>query len=90
MLKKAIYPKTKRVQEKDEFVITEKLDGSNLCIFKKEGKIYFAQRNNIFESSELNKDVAYKGLIGWVEENLSTLEEVLNERCSCRSPWMWW
>lgn len=88
MLKKSIYPKTKRVQGKDEFVITEKLDGSNLCIFKKEGKIYFAQRNNIFESSELNKDVAYKGLIGWVEENLSTLEESLNEGSVLCGEWI--
>lgn len=88
MLKKSIYPKTKRIKEKDEFVITEKLDGSNLCIFKKEGKIYFAQRNNIFESSELNRDVAYKGLVGWAQENLSTLEELLNEGSVLCGEWI--
>ena len=35
MIKKEIYPKTKRVSCSGEKVeITEKLDGSNLCIFK--------------------------------------------------------
>ena len=36
MLKKTLYPKTKRVPSKLKNIeITEKLDGSNLCLFKK-------------------------------------------------------
>lgn len=37
MIKKEIYPKTKRVSNLgDKIFITEKLDGSNLVFFKKE------------------------------------------------------
>ena len=36
MIKKEIYPKTERVKETGGTIyITEKLDGSNMCIFKK-------------------------------------------------------
>ena len=45
MLKKEIYPKTARVKCNGETVcVTEKLDGSNLVIFKKNGMVYIAQR----------------------------------------------
>ena len=48
MIKKEIYPKTKRVSCKgDKVYLTEKIDGSNLVFFKKDDKLYFAQRNNI-------------------------------------------
>lgn len=44
MIKKEIYPKTKRIKNAgDKVYITEKLDGSNMCIFKKEGIVYIAQ-----------------------------------------------
>ena len=50
MIKKEIYPKTKRVSCKgDKVYITEKLDGSNLVIFKKNEELYIAQRKNIFK-----------------------------------------
>lgn len=38
MIKKSIYPKTKRLgKENSVITITEKLDGSNLAFFKKDG-----------------------------------------------------
>ena len=66
MIKKEIYPKTKRVScMGDKVELTEKLDGSNLVIFKKNDELYIAQRNNIFKINELeeNKDKLYKGLL---------------------------
>ena len=55
MIKKTIYPKTERVKISSENVceITEKLDGSNLCIFKLNEKLYIAQRNNIYGVDEI-------------------------------------
>ena len=48
MIKKSIYPKTRRVKIAGEKVyITEKLDGSNLVFFKKNDEVYIAQRKNI-------------------------------------------
>ena len=56
MIKKEIYPKTQRVRcDGDKVYITEKLDGSNLVIFKKNDKLYFAQRKNIICIDEIAK-----------------------------------
>ena len=61
MLKKEIYPKTKRVScLGDKVYITEKLDGSNLCIFKKNEELYIAQRKNIINFSELEEQKDYE------------------------------
>ena len=51
-----IYPKTPRIPiGGDKIYLTEKLDGSNLVFFKKEGQLYIAQRKNIFTLSELEE-----------------------------------
>lgn len=87
MIKKEIYPKTKRVScSGDKVYITEKLDGSNLCIFKKEDVLYIAQRNNIYSINELEevKGIIYKGLYQWLLDNKEVLEkELLNNACVC-------
>ena len=58
MIKKEIYPKTKRVScVGDKVYVTEKLDGSNLVFFKKDNELYFAQRNNIFKFDEIEENV---------------------------------
>lgn len=77
MIKKTLYPKTKRVKFKNRVVITEKLDGSNIGFFKVNGELVIAQRNNIFLVSELeeNKGMLYKGLKGWIEENGEDLKK---------------
>ena len=86
MIKKEIYPKTKRVSCSGEKIqITEKLDGSNLCIFKKQGKLYIAQRNNIlcFDELEENKNIIYKGLYQWVNDNQDVLNNIRDDSVLC-------
>ena len=87
MIKKEIYPKTPRIKIDGEWItITEKLDGSNLVIFKLNDEIYFAQRNTILKYSELeeNKQILYKGLLGWANDNIEVLQEQLYEgSCLC-------
>lgn len=88
MIKKSIYPKTERVKVNGNSTceVTEKLDGANLCIFKKNGLLHFAQRNNIYTTEELEeaKGIMYKGLYAWIEEHKQNLEEELREgSCLC-------
>lgn len=72
MTKKTLYPKTKRIGSKEKVVITEKLDGSNLGIFKIDGELLIAQRNNTFiwrPGIEVEKEESskiYKGLLEWL------------------------
>ena len=86
MIKKEIYPKTKRVKlAGGKVYVTEKLDGSNLCFFKKDEEMYIAQRNSIYKFSELeeNKDKLYKGLYQWIEDNKEALNDIYNGAVIC-------
>lgn len=87
MIKKEIYPKTKRVScAGDKVYITEKIDGSNMVIFKKEDKLYIAQRKNIICEDEFEeaKNVMYKGLYQWLQDHKDYLKEhLLNDACIC-------
>lgn len=86
MLKKEIYPKTKRVScSGDKVYVTEKIDGSNLVIFKKQDELFIAQRNNIFIFSELDemKDRLYKGLYQWLMENKDAFYDLHNNSAIC-------
>lgn len=90
MIKKCIYPKTERVKIDQSNVceVTEKLDGSNLCIFKKNDTLYIATRNNIISIDELYnekaKGILYKGLYAWLEEHKENLaQEIRNDSCVC-------
>lgn len=70
-----LYPSTKRIQTpKLQIDITEKLDGSNLGIFKiSNDSLLVAQRNYCFvwspsmEITPEDRDFAYEGLFGWLE-----------------------
>lgn len=88
MVKKEIYPKTQRVKcIGANMQITEKLDGSNLVLFKLNNELHFAQRNNIFNINELAevKDKLYKGLYQWLLDHKEILQEELNENSAiCR------
>lgn len=88
MIKKTLYPKTKRVQFKNRVVITEKLDGSNIGFFKVNGELIIAQRNNVFTMNEIDKNMAYKGLIGWLEENGQDLQNRLVEGSGFFGEWI--
>lgn len=87
MIKKEIYPKTKRLSCKGNKVyITEKIDGSNMVIFKKNDLLYIAQRKTIICENEFNtsKDVMYKGLYQWLQEHKDYLKtHLLNNACIC-------
>ena len=86
MLRKEIYPKTKRVScSGDKIYLTEKLDGSNLVIFKKNNKLYIAQRNNIFSIDELgeSKDKLYKGLYQWLQDNKDVFNQLHESSAIC-------
>ena len=86
MLKKEIYPKTKRLScEGDKVYITEKLDGSNMVIFKKEEKIYIAQRKTIFSLDEMEvaKSIMYKDLYQWLVDNKDVFNDLHNNSAIC-------
>lgn len=91
-MKKSIYPKTQRVkvEQKDLCQLTEKLDGSNLCIIKKDNTIYLAQRNNIISIDELeeNKNILYKGLQQWITEHKDYLLENLHDNSVICGEWL--
>lgn len=91
MIKKEMYPKTVRMKIDGDFVqITEKLDGSNLVIFKKNDELYFGQRKNIFALSELEnaKTICYKGLYQWIKDYGITLKDNLNEGSAIAGEWL--
>ena len=88
MIKRTLYPKTKRVQLKNKVVITEKLDGSNIGFFKLNAELIIAQRNYIFKLNEIDKSIAYKGLIGWLEENGEDLKDKLIEGSGFFGEWI--
>ena len=87
MIQKEIYPKTQRMKVSgDKVYLTEKLDGSNLVLFKKGGELYMAQRNNIFCLSEIEdqKKKLYPGLYQWLQNYGVGLQDNLHEgSCVC-------
>ena len=91
MIKKEIYPKTKRVSCKGNKVYsTEKLDGSNLVFFKKNNELYIAQRKSILKISELEevKDILYKGLYQWLIDNKNVLIDELHDNSAICGEWL--
>lgn len=91
MIKKEIYPKTKRIPMIGATVqLTEKLDGSNLVFFKYEDGLYIAQRKNIYSLSELEdaREICYKGLYQWLKENGEYLQEHLHNNSAICGEWL--
>ena len=89
MIKKMIYPKTVRIGNTiNSYTITEKLDGSNLVFAKLNGELLICQRNNIYKIEELTKEVAYPGLIGWLDVNSTQLLDSLNEKSAICGEWL--
>lgn len=91
MIKKTMYPKTSRIGNKmGDILITEKLDGSNLSIFKLNGELYIGQRNYIFRLDEIDeqKEMLYQGLHAWLKENGEFLEKELHEKAVIIGEWI--
>ena len=91
MIKKEIYPKTQRVIcEGAKVQVTEKLDGSNLVIFRLNDDLYIAQRNTIFNYNEIDnyKQSLYKGLWQWLEDNAEYLYNELYEGSAICGEWL--
>ena len=87
MIKNTLYPKTARfINNHIKTIITEKLDGSNLCIFKYMETTYVATRNVIHTLEELlitsNPSKVYKGLVQWLKDNQEELD-LCNNACIC-------
>lgn len=86
MVKKSLYPKTKRLSCSGEKVqVTEKLDGSNLCFFKLDGVVHIGQRNTIFRFDEIDEHpkLLYKGLYAWLKENEESLHKIREGSVVC-------
>ena len=91
MIKKEIYPKTQRLKiDGDRVYVTEKLDGNNLVLFKKNNILYVAQRKIIFAIDELEevKGVLYKGLYQWLLDNKDVLQKELYEGSAICGEWL--
>lgn len=92
-IKQTLYPKTQRIgKAKTRIVITEKLDGSNLGIFKLNNNLIIAQRNwvhiwNPLETT-LDKNNAYKGLIDWLDNHGETILNNLHEGSGVFGEWI--
>lgn len=86
-----MYPKTVRMKvDGDTIQLTEKLDGSNLVIFKKNDELYFAQRKNIFSLAELEdaKTICYRGLYQWIKDYGQTLKDNMWEGSAVCGEWL--
>lgn len=89
-MKLQLYPKTKRISFKKEIMITEKLDGSNIGFFKRNGELIIATRNNVFKLSEIqeNENLLYRGMKGWLKENGEDLRDKLIEGSGFFGEWI--
>lgn len=90
LIKQSVYPKTSRIGNEKKLIITEKVDGSNLVFFKKDGELYIAQRNNIysFDSLEEAKEIIYKGLYQWLLDHGQELKDSLVEGSGICGEWV--
>jgi len=87
-VKCSLYPKTSRHGKIDTSVIvTEKIDGSNLGLFKFDGKLYIAQRNWVIPIDQLDA-ITYKGLRAWLEQYGEHLQDNLQEGACIFGEWV--
>lgn len=83
-----LYGKTQRFKEAEiTVIVTEKLDGSNLTLFKKDGQLYIAQRRNVFTMDQLD-EIGYKGLKEWIIEHGADLEAEMHEDSAIIGEWL--
>lgn len=87
MIKKKLYGSTVRYG-KDIIYLTEKIDGSNLGLFKLNGKILVAQRNNIFIYPDEKADITYGKLAKWLDAHGEKLLNDLHEGSGLFGEWI--
>lgn len=91
MIKMTLYPKTSRFSENEKgYVLTEKLDGSNLGIGKIGEQIYICQRNYVFTLEEVinGTKLEYKGLRNWLMEHEQELKELIYDGSIMFGEWL--
>lgn len=91
MIKMSLYPKTSRFSENEKgYVLTEKLDGSNLGIGKIGEQIYICQRNYVFTLEEIidGTKLEYKGLRDWLVEHKQELKELIYDGSIMFGEWI--
>lgn len=91
MIKMTLYPKTSRFSENEKgFILTEKLDGSNLGIGKIGEQIYICQRNYVFTLDEVieGTKLEYKGLRDWLIEHQRELKELIYDGSIMFGEWL--
>lgn len=89
--KKTLYPKTQRFNDNLPYwQITEKLDGSNLTLFKYGGELWVGTRNYVFcwNDVESKNDVGYDGLYGWLEQHADDIKNLLEENEAICGEWI--
>ena len=77
MIKQVTYDKTERIRPETYcWLITEKLDGSNLCVgMTADGTLLIHQRKKVVTLDEVDT-LDYPGLKAWVNENVDTLSGI--------------
>ena len=91
MIKMTLYPKTSRFSENEKgFILTEKLDGSNLGIGKIGEQIYICQRNYVFTLEEIidGAELGYKGLKDWLMKHEQELKELIYDGSIMFGEWI--
>lgn len=91
MIKMTLYPKTSRFSENEKgYVLTEKLDGSNLGIGRIGEQIYICQRNYVFTLEEIidGTKLEYKGLRDWLVEHKQELKELIYDGSIMFGEWL--
>lgn len=91
MIKMILYPKTTRFSEKEKgYVLTEKLDGSNLGIGRINEQIYICQRNCVFTLEEVidGANLEYKGLKDWLMEHKNDFKDLIYNKSIIFGEWL--
>lgn len=91
MIKMTLYPKTTRYSETEKgYILTEKLDGSNLGIGRIGEQIYICQRNYVFTLEEIieGTKLEYKGLRNWLVEHEQELKELIYDGSIMFGEWL--
>jgi len=91
MKKEKLYPKTRRVSQKNNNMITEKINGANLGFFRKNDKLIIAQRRFWYTLEEINNIIdgdMVGGLKSWLEINGTDLLERLHEGSGIFGEWL--